>query len=373
MRPVTDAFLRTIRGSHRMVAEARIVDPGQTGIDPDGTVISILDGDVKLDATADIRSTVDLTTDGTRAWSQSGLFTPYGPELWIRRGVEFGSGAREWVSLGYHKVYGVEQDEPPDGPLRLEGRDRMSLIKDARMLSPRQFTKTATVNNVFTTLVHEVLPLAVMAFDFDPLAVTVGRTVVVEEDRYAALLDVARSLGKVMFWDHAGVLQVKDAPDPTVPVFEVNSGANGVMVSMARSMSRDGIYNAVVASGEAGDDKPPVRSVARDMNPLSPTFWAGDFGKVPRFYSSPLLTSTGAAASAARALLARSLGRPFNIDLTLVPNPALEPLDPIRIRHRDGSDVHLIETIDVPLTAAGIMSATTKEQTGLNIETGDLS
>lgn len=370
MRPVSDAFLRTVSGSHRMCVEARICDPGQTGVDPAGTEIRILDGDVRLDATADVRSTVDLTTDGNRAWDPHGLLNPYGPEVWIRRGVELGVG-REWVSLGYHKVYAVDQDNTPDGPIRITARDRMSGLVDADMLAPRQFKRTQSVRQMVESLVLEVYPTASIAYDFDPDAAKLNRTILVEERRYEALRDLARSLGKILYYDHAGILQLRDAPAPLTPVLEVAPGRGGVLVSMSRSLSREGVYNAVVAVGEAGDSKAPARAVARDMNPASPTYWNGPYGKVPRLYSSPLITSNAQAGQAATALLRSVVGFPHAVDFSAVPNPALEPLDQVRVRYRDGSVIHAVTTLTVPLTAEQAMTATTLDQTGLTIEVGD--
>lgn len=372
MRTVSDAFLRTIRASHRMVAEARVVPPGQTGIDPDGVEIEIIDGDVQLDSTADIRSTVDLTTNGYRRWSSDpgALLSPYGPELWIRRGVETRAGLVEWIELGYHKIYSIEQDRSPDGPIRIEARDRMAGIKEALMIKPRQFGSGATVNSFFTTLVHEIYPTVGITFDFDATTTAIGRTVIVDEDRYGALLDLARAQGKVFFFDHLGNVQVKSPPNPAEPVFVVDQGRGGVFISGSRRLTRDGIFNAVIATGEAPDNKPPARAVARDMNPKSPSYWNGPFGKVVTTYSSPLLHSAGQAATAALNKLARTLGRPYSVDFSAVPNPALEPLDPVRIRTREGSEIHALEKITIPLIEDVPLSASTLEQTGINIEIG---
>ena len=54
MRPVSEKFLSSLRGSHRATAQAFVVAPGQIGTEPTGTEISILDGDVQLDANASI-------------------------------------------------------------------------------------------------------------------------------------------------------------------------------------------------------------------------------------------------------------------------------------------------------------------------------
>lgn len=373
MRPVSAKFLRTIHGSHKMCVEARIVDPGQTGTDPAGAVIPLLDGDVRLDASAQVRSTVDISTDGYNKWAAdaSALLAPYGKELWVRRGIEYGNGQKEWVSLGYHRIYSVSQDDAPNGPIRIEARDRMAGLIDARMLVPVQFSPNHTVKQFYDRLVLEVYPWAEIEYDFDPTNIAVNRTVVVEEDRYGALLDMARALGRVMFWDHAGKLQIRKAPNPSKPVWEVSAGRGGVLVSLSRTLTREGVYNAVVAYGEAADDKPPVRAVARDMNPASPTYWFGPFGQVPRYYSSPLITTQDQASSAALAMLARSIGLPHQVDFSFVPNPALEPLDPVRVSTMSGSSIHVVETLTVPLTSQDPMSATTRQLAAGGLEAGE--
>lgn len=369
MRPVSARFLETIRGSHRMVVDARVCTSFQTGVDPEGTTIPILEGDVSLDASADIRATLDLTTDGTGWATQPGQpLTPYGNEIFVRRGVDLGGGTREWVSQGYFRIYAADQDDAPDGPVRIAARDRMSGLVDARMTSPVQFHASHTVAQVFDRLVLEVYPAAVITYDFTPTAVAVNRTIVVEEDRYAALRDLAFSLGRVMYFDHAGVLQVRTAPDPMVAVFNVDAGRDGVLVTLARSLNRDGAYNAVVATGEAPDDKDPPRAVARDMNPDSPTYWNGPFGKVPRFYTSPFVTTQGQAITAAQQMLRRVLGIPYNVDFSAVPNPALEPNDPIRINYAGGSELHILDKLTVPLSAEAPLAGTTRQQGADDIE-----
>ena len=86
---------------------------------------------------------------------------------------------------------------------------------------------------------------------------------------------------------------------------------------------------------------------------------------MPRFYSSPFLTTTAQAAAAAGTLLRRQLGLPYVVQLGTVSNPALEPFDPVRIRPgpSDGPEIHVLERITIPLTEATAMTADTKQQT----------
>lgn len=366
-RPVSDAFQRAIRGSHAMNARARVCSTFQTGTDPAGTVIPIIAGDVAFDSTSDVRASLDLTTDGTGMWPSSAnlLLAPYGNEVFVERGVQFGGGTTEWVSLGYYRIVAPEQDTAPDGPIRLTGQDRMVGIVRARFTAPRQYLSFASFGEVVEDLVLDVYPSATIEWDDATSGDAIGRTLAGEEDRYGLLKDLVTSVGKVAYWDHRGVLVIRDPPDASSPVYEVNHGQDGVLVSMSRELSSEGVYNAVVASGEAADTDNPVRAVAVDVNPGSPTYWYGRFGQSPRFYSSPFITTTAQAASAAAAILKVSLGLPYSVDFAMVPAVFLEPLDPVRVTysHRASSETHVIESMTVPLTAAQAMTATTREQT----------
>lgn len=362
---MSSAFLAAIRGSHAVAVQARVCTTWQEGTDPDGTEIPVLDGEVELDGTAEIRSTVDLTTDGTGMWPRraADLLAPYGNEVFIRRGVALTGGSVEWVSLGYHRINTPEQNEPVDGPIRIEAVDRMAGIVDARLLRPVQFPASTTYGGIVEQLVTEVYPDATIDWDDAAESDTLARAVIVEEDRYGFLHETVTALGKIWYWDHRGRLQIKSPPDPADPVFTVNSGAGGVLVSLARKLTREGVYNVVVASGEGGDTLAPVRAVRADVNPQSPTYVFGRFGPVPRFFTSPLITTKPQAQAAATAMLRQQLGLPYEIDFEMVPNVALEPADPVRIETRDGAETHILQRLRIPLVAEQPMAGTTREQT----------
>lgn len=374
MRPVSVELLDTLRGSHQMDARARVVTSWQTGVNPDGDEVVIYGGDVQLDSSADIRGSCTLETDGTN-WipKPDQLLTPYGNELFIERAVVFGDGRREWVSQGYFRIDSVEQaGSNVNDPLQITAFDRMSGLVEAKLEAPRQFTANHTILQVFESLVLEVYPAASIVTDAETnlAAVALGRTQVVEQDRFAFLRDVTRAIGRVMYWNHRGELFVGKPPDPTEPVYTVDAGARGVLVSHRRSLNRESVFNAVVATGEAPDTSDPVFAIARDMSPTSPTYWAGKFGKVPRFYTSPLITTTAQAETAAVTLLQRSIGLPYQIDFQTIPNPALEPLDPVLVSTKQGTEVHILDKITLPLTAEQAQTATTREQTEIKIDVG---
>ncbi|GAA1549984.1 hypothetical protein GCM10009804_03210 [Kribbella hippodromi] len=371
MRPVSAKFLTTLQGSHLAVFRARVCTTFQTGTNPTGTEIPIEDGDVTASSTSTIRSTLSLTT--SQAWPQSStdLLAPYGNEIFVERGIAYGNGQKEWVGLGYFRINTPEQDQVPSAEVTIAATDRMAGIVDARFLSPRQFASTLTNGQLAQMLITEVYPSATISWD-DTLVRddTLDRTIITEDDRAGTLNDLITSLGKVGWWRYDGVFRIATPPSVTgAPNWMIAAGTQGVLVQMSRSLTREGVYNAVVATGEAGDTTAPATATAYNLDADSPTYYNGPFGPVPRFYSSPFITTKPQALSAATAILRRSLGLPYQVDLTSIANPALEPYDVIKVGYprssRDRSlytETHVIDEVTIPLVPTQPVTLKTRQQ-----------
>ncbi|NUT31523.1 MAG: DUF5047 domain-containing protein [Hamadaea sp.] len=370
MRPASARFLRAVTGSHTMCARARICERGQTGTDPDGVEVRIIGGDVRLDATAAVRGTLDLTIDGTRRWPSKTdlLAAPYGNEVYVERGIDYGGGQREWIGLGYYRIDTIDQEKVPDGPIRISGSDRMAQLLDERLTSPRQFATGTTNATVVSSLVTEVHPGASIVWDSGSTNV-LSRPMICDDDRWTFLDDFISALGKIWYWAYDGTLQIKAPPPIGNPVFEIGAGKSGTLVRLRRQLTRAGTYNGVVATGESVDQFAPVTALAIDNDITSPTYWGGDFGRVPEFFSHPAIVTKQQALAAAVTRLRKQIGLPYEIDLEAVPNPALEPWDVGRIRPsiRDGVSIHTLQALTIPLTSEQAMSATSREQTTLKI------
>jgi hypothetical protein len=365
MRPVTDTFLSTIRGAHRAVFRARIVDPGQTGVSPVGTEIPVLDGDVTFDTTADVTSTLDLTTNFDWPGAPTDLGTPYGQEIYIERGVEYGGGTREYVGLGYFRIDTVEQDSAPRGNIRISGSDRMANVVDGRAIQPVQYGSGASVGAVLDNAIGAVVPGLVSVYDWDAYGQTLGSDHIMDTDRLKFVKDLVSAYGKIAYFDYEGRLQVKSQPNPNAaPVWTINHGRNGVLVSAKRQISRDGVYNAVVASGEPVGSQAPVLGIAYDVDPASPTYFYGPFGQVPMFYTSSFLTTNDQCYNAAAAQLQAATGLPYVVTLGTVPNPALEGWDVVAVTYsnRDNPETHILAKISYSLSVSGDMGLDTRKQ-----------
>lgn len=365
MRPVTDTFLATIRGAHRAVFRARIVEPGQAGVSPEGTEIPILGGDVTFDTTADVTSTLDLTTNFGWPGRPTDLGTPYGQEIYIERGVEYGGGTREYVGLGYFRIDTVEQDNAPRGNIRITGSDRMANVRDGRALAPVQYGAGASVGAVLDDVIGDVVPALVSVYDWDAYSQTLGSDHIMDTDRLKFVKDLVAAYGKIAYFDYEGRLQVKSQPDPKgAPVWTIDHGRNGVLVSAKRQISRDGVYNAVVASGEPVGSQAPVRGIAYDVDPTSPTYFNGPFGQVPMFYTSSFFTTDTQCYAAAAAQLQAATGLPYVVTLGTVPNPALEGWDVVAVTYSDTDDTetHILSRVSYALTVNGAMDLDTRKQ-----------
>lgn len=362
MYPVSARFLDAISSSHYAVHRARVYGtPRQFGATPTGGFeLSVISGSVKMTADSDIKSTASLTIAPTdNAWLAC---LPYGNEIFIERGVDFGDRTREWVPLGWFRIDKVEQDDAPKGPITVTCTDRTSFLKDNRALYPYVFPANSTHRLAFNRLVNgnagggqstagygmfifTAVPITWTGYNPDTQRIS-GENAVVESSVYDFLAKIANEAGSQLRFTDTGQLLVEpvggvDGP----PVYSITSGPDGNAVKISRTVSREGVYN-IVSAYSADPANSWGYKLAFNNDPASQLAYNGKFGVVPRFYSSPLLTTASAGLAAARTILKRYVDLPAEIATTIVPNPALRPLDNISIR---GAPLR-IANIEIPLT-----------------------
>lgn len=361
-------FAPLVTGSHTARFRAVAVNGFQSGVTPTGVELKVIDGEVELDATADVRGAGSVTLAEPWPVARNLSLGPYGSEVFLARGVDLGGAGVLWAPLGYFRIRETQQSDAATGPLDLTLEDRMSTIIDSRFLAPRQWLQGTSVGDIVDEIVLEIFPEADIIYDDDSNLSELGRALIAEESRYEVLTTLATGLGKVVYWNGEGRLVFETIPDEDVPIWYVNAGRKGVMIESKRSLSRDGVYNAVVVIGEGTDELPPVRAVAFDAQESSPTFFGGPFGRVPRFYSSSFITTQSQAEGAAVNLLRQSLGAPYDVGVSAVPNPALKPYDVIRVVYNDGTrELHVVEKVTVPLTVDSALNISTRQSTLVHV------
>lgn len=366
MWPVSSRFAEVITGSCLAVTRVRVCTGApQFSADPTGVELVLLSGSVSMGSTRDVQATIDITIPG----DYLDLVAPYGAQLFAERGVDFGDGTREYVPLGYYRIDEIGQESMPYGPIRVSGSDRAAQVIDSRLLVPYPYDVTMTRRALFEKLingspaapvvgygVYPGTPIPIIYAGYNP-----DRTLpagVVEDSIFEHLADLADEDGCVLRFDRLGRLVVdqRDRQPGEVSVYRIAPGTGGTLISASRRISRKGVYNVAVAWG-SDPEQPTGRAVAYNVDE-GPLDWRGDFGVIPIYYSSPVLRTEGAAAAAAVTRLARYRGLPTETGAAMVPNPALDPLDPVTLVLADGTSIeHLIDSIDVPLVINGASPA----------------
>lgn len=387
MLPVSEGFLAALGAPQRVSILANVSKAGRRL----ASDLPVTSGSVAVDVSSTTRRRLRLTL-GPRL--RTGVFTDaptlprsptdplghFGQEIDVSWSMHYVGGMTETLPLGVFRVDGASGSLLGDTSVQVTGVSREAFVADARFTSPRT-ASSPSAQALIAQLIHEVLPsvevVALASMDRRVPTTTWDR------DRWGAIVGLARSIGAVVFADPWGRFVIADAPTvATPPVWRVQGGPGGVLVSAATSSTRRGIYNAIVVRGESTQgDGPSVQAVARDVGPDSPTRWGdpggGAFGMVPRFMSLPSLSSVAQAEAIARAAVTRYLGAASTMNLRTVPNPALEggdvidvitdPTDPAGSGHR-----HVLDSFTIPLIPGGDFPVATRDLRGVVLEvTGD--
>ncbi|MCW2767547.1 MAG: RoPhREQ1 [Nocardioides sp.] len=188
-----------------------------------------------------------------------------------------------------------------------------------------------------------------------------------DSDPWQDAQDLATAIGMELYFDALGVCTLRDVPDPGTgqSVWTFSDSANPTIASATRSLTDQTVFNYIVAYGESVDNAVPVSAVAFDDNPNSPTYYLGAYGKVPTSFTSPEITTVEQAQAAADALLNLSIGNAENVEISVVPNPALEPGDVITVTIGELklTGTFMVNDMNTPLSAAEAQTFTVYRQT----------
>lgn len=369
MYAVSDEFLNAIRSSHAIIVKATAYRGGSivTGAED----LAVVDGSVRVDGRSKVRRTVEglniVSADGSTSTLRS-LLTVSGTEIQLYRGVRFPNGRDELAPVGRFRIEAVTDDLSQAGVVSITAPDLTARVIDDRFMTPRAGNAGATIVAQITALIQETIPNAAV-FDSSGSTATVPSGIVWERERWDAIEELGTSIGCTVYCDPEGNWRIEPVSSLSSPaLWIVNAGTNAVLLGGTRSATRDGVFNVVVASSSPTDGTAPVYAIAQDTDPASPTYVSGPYGRVPRFYSSPLLTTTIQAQAAAQTILDRSLGVRGALALTTMVNPALEVGDRIDVALPSGEIQRCIaDGFTVPLTPDGSMPianrSTTEDET----------
>lgn len=400
MRPISERTKGIVSSTHVSRCRVRPVLGFPQSLTPAaGDPVPVARGFVEMDSTAEVRSTLDVTVRAP--WLS---LLPDGTELFVEQGIEVSGGSTEWVALGYFRMDEITQDDW-DSTLLITGSDRMAQVKDTDNASATgSIPKNTTHLDFYRALLYGsavlswsgvnagVFPAGTVdqdiIFDYaDAATRTIGYQQPLGEDNYFEIMKaLAERTGKRLFFDYRGRLNVvtdvvttKPTPDLTVL-----AGKGGQLAKVKRQVTRRGVHTAARITGtqETEGDPPWAWRASGGVTvpnpaPNAPSF-TGKFGRIVKRFSSPLLTTTGECETAGDTIMAKVQGLPTGLSIEMIPNPALETLDTIRLRWPDNrtslsgtapnpgtsanqaDETHVVDRLRFPLAGSGRMQVTTR-------------
>ena len=381
MYPVSSRFLKTIR---RSGDRKTVVDVYQGAVKM-ASDIPVIDGSLKVDRNSRSRRSGSLTLGDPSFFPKvsSGLFAPYSTEIVIRSGLVYTDGSEELVPLGVFLVNDNQADEAEGLIPTIQFFDRAHRVYETSTHVSDGGPLMLPTNHPFSgspaqTAIETILSYPAPGWPTNTLwgvyidpalsnPILPGGSFEGDTDRWQVALDLAEIMGADVYFDVFGSAVVKPVPGitpdtkSTDAVFTINSGEDGVMISLSQNITRENTYNRVVMLGATPDgESPQAMAVVADTNPASPTYWNGLFGKKTLRVSNSRLVSDEQCLIAAQAKLKNSLGLSKNVSFGSIANPALDVGDIILVIYPDGTEeIHLLDSFDLPL-GNGSMTGTTR-------------
>jgi hypothetical protein len=322
---------------------------------PDGGLLFLEGSSVNATLSSRVSRTCTLIVDQSLYPALPGdLLNPYGNRLRVTRGIRFADGRTyAWI------VFTGRIQQPilaPDGTCVVPAADRALEIAEAGFVVPSNSQPGATVSSEFRRLISDALVDAVFgASDVFLLPVPALSW---EADRAGAVEEISTSVGA--FWyplANGDFVQRRYAwTVPGDPVVTLRDGQGGLIMG-SPSRDRDSVYNSISVSGERLDGSAPVFAFAEDVDPDSPTFVHGPFGRrnLPVRLQTP--QTQGSAQSAANDYLRRSVGLYETWRWTQPVDAALELGDIVGLEAygRTGI-VQVVSALSIPLEPGGMMA-----------------
>lgn len=365
---ITSRYLEAIRYDHAKYTRVVYSDPvaGATTTLADTSAgdryAQILDGSVTVDATSNVRRTLNLTLAGLEAtWD---ILDTVNGELTVTRGVRYTDGTVEWVPLG---VFRVTQDALNYGSSKTltitSAPDRWGRVQRATLPpTGRASVPSNTAWQEVQRLVEGAWSTGAATFpgwsNLDTTATTkAGLQLWDSGDREAAILPFLTANAVECFFDASGLAVLQPVPqlsNDSTPIWTIDAGVTGVLIDADRTRDRSRAYNVVIVSTNRTDVIfAPVEVENTDpADPLS----VPNAGYQAIEVSLPVYNS-GQARTAGLAILNKSVGIAKQLSMQALHNDALEAGDVVDVilPKTDAnlprpSELHILDVLTIPLT-----------------------
>lgn len=361
MARATQRFLDEIRRSHTVVSYVDVISPNQ-----EVKRLVAIDGEVTVDRTAQYRRAARIdcidpegiyVPDGN-----SGILTPFGTEVRPYRGVRYSDGEEEIYPLGVFRLSNADFTEST-GTAGV--RISLSMFDRSRTISRDKFTVNYTVaqGTNIVTAIKAILARTFPDLEYDAISTAVvtsaPKVYAPNDDPWVAVIDLAKSIGCDIYFDVNGWVVIAPPTDIDAlpaPDFTYIEGQRCTMTDLQKGYSDEPGFNGVIVTGQSsGDELPPVRGEAWDIEPSSPTYRYGPYGEVPQFITDSNVKTVADCVNMADALLKNQIGFASQLSITSWTHPALEAGDVIQVERSRMmvTGLYSVDAFNIPLKREG--------------------
>jgi hypothetical protein len=312
--------------------------------------LNVTGGSVTIDRRRRQRTTATLNVEVTG--NVPGILTPFGTDVSVSAGLRLIDGSEDLVPLGTSMmVTSVEGTVRHGATLSVQLAERSQRVKRWRFETPFTVPGSTDLAQVIAAVLNNRGYACVLNDTGRVLTTSRVFGLDAATDPWDEAAKLAEAFG-YRLWVGRNGQPVLDQP----PAVDAN-GRHVFVLEPTISLS-GGHYNVVVGRWEPTDGSAPRYAMAEDLDPASPTFVGGPYGRVTYFFASPLPISQAGANQAVQTILAGERyqgnswrwGLPF--DPTIDPDDVLHGIIPID-EHTDHDHILQLVTDAVTINLSG--------------------
>jgi hypothetical protein len=335
-----------------------VIRQGRTTTITDLVDAGVITGSVRIDTKATTRRSCELNVaDRSGALVPGDIGDLLAPPCDVRIAMSMGGNPVELGTFGISRP--EVSDTPSDLTLRVDGYDHSRKVRRNRWVVPYNITSGTPLDEALQDAISSRYPLA--RFNFANVSTTlpaVSWGLEVDNDPWADMVKLAHDYNYQLFVDAGAIFTLRPIPNAMTSTVTHTfiEGENCTMTSVARSFDDEPGYNGVVGRAEGDHLATPLRSEVWDDDPTSPTYYLGDWGKVPRFFTTGILTTQGQLDEAVETLLREELRTEQSATVTAIADPTVDA-DEVVVVERSRSKVRgrwQVQSVTLPLGGAAM-------------------
>ena len=339
--------------------------------------VPIIDGTVTGTLQNRVSRTIALTLDGSYmpavingVADPSAPFAPYGNLIKAYRGILYGDGSSMVFPAFVGRIDSVSRRR--GGDCQVVGSDLAAAVIGATFETAESSVAANSISEEFVRLVREGLPTAVFGTS-DVTASVIGQ-LTWEWDRGKALDDMSTAAGMLWYpradgsfvqrfipWTRAGRTPAVTLTDNSGPLY-----GDPLVTDYTITVSRVGVNNGVVFTSQRQDGTNPTFAIVHDLDPTSPTYYLGPFGRQPMLIQNQAALSQSQCLYAAQTALKQARALTLTAQpVSIIPDASLELGDLFMLAADGISTQQVIVGFSLPLREVGTMGLTVRAYTPL--------